>query len=552
MGIRKTAAALLAFSVFTAGIAGCSVVSNANEERIESIPMEFVAALAAGDTAGINAVTSEYDYFSDFGQDENYEADVMAVVGYAIARTTITNESEPLFGVDDTSAQMDVNVSYIDLSRFMSDRDTTYMSLDEYRESLEVYDRFEEKEMTLEFVFNDVTGQWGLTKESARQITRLFIAEMDMIVAPTVLTREEAMSIVQACLGDLSRTGASDVIQDYDINDYRIYDNIIERGEGSNSAAALTRFVKAYISYVLDHDYTIEEDGAYTFTLSGVAPSSDELYNLLTTDEFLVEYYANNIRNYNLGMNTDASWDSQSTLIYDTLTAAVPDLEPEDYELTLAVDPYGGYQTVRLTGDLIFDPGRGIFEAEHSIGLDQTMRCIEDAIDLLYSRNEIPEYFRDAMLENITPESLGFVTDEDTISPLGHPNQAVGTYEQEPEWEEEDYVYGHSNPDENGIWMYYIKSPDVLDTVAYYVDETGIWITCYFTEPFTEGTVLENDWYFNNDPYLEDDTYEVVRSREDAIELYLECDMLGSGGEYRLEVHEQGSREVLAYVILYG
>ena len=552
MGIRKTVASLLAFSVFTTALAGCSVISNSKAEIIESIPMQFVTALAAGDTAGINAVTTGYNYMSDFGQDENYDPDVMAVVGYAIARTTITNDSEPLFEEGGDEAQMDVTVTYIDLSRFMADRDSTYMTTEEYRASLEVYDRFEEKELTLEFVYNPDYDQWYMTKESSRQITRLFIAEMDMIVAPVDLSREDAMLMVQNCLGDLARTGTSDVLYDYDIDDYRIYDNIIERGEGSNSSAALMRFIKAYISYVLEHDYTIEEDGSFTFTLTGVAPSSEQLYELLTTDEFLVEYYANNIRYNNLGMNTDYSWDSQSTLIYDTLTAAIPDLDPEEYQVNLTVDPYGSsYRTVTLTSDLIIDPGRGIFEAEHGIGLEQTMRCIEDAILLLYERGEISEHFMELMLENITPENLGFTADDETISPLGHPNQAVGTYEQESDWDEDnDYVYGHSNPDENGIWMYYIKSPDILDSVTYYVDETGIWITCYFVEPFTEGTVLENDWYLNDEIYLEDDTYEVMRSREDAIELYLECDILENGGSYCLEVYQEGSRQNLAYVVL--
>ena len=60
---------------------------------------------------------------------------------------------------------------------------------------------------------------------------------------------------------------------------------------------AYENFISSYVGYILDHDpdFVLEED-PYDYTLLGSAPSADDLYAALTTDEFLTEYYANFIR----------------------------------------------------------------------------------------------------------------------------------------------------------------------------------------------------------------------------------------------------------------
>jgi hypothetical protein len=159
---------------------------------------------------------------------------------------------------------------------------------------------------------------------------------------------------------------------------------------------------------------------------------------------------------------------------------------------------------------------------------------------------------RDYLLNDLTPDNYGFSSDGDSVSSSGHPNQALGTYEQVPSWcTDGSLVYGYSYPDENGIWMHYSKEPGWLDTVGYYVDEDGIWITCYYDCSFDRGTTLIVDWWVNDEQVV--DTEEIVIDADGTteVEVFLPANVLIEGdGVYEMRLWEDDHSHVIAYVTL--
>ncbi|MBR1797425.1 MAG: hypothetical protein IJ757_05380 [Clostridiales bacterium] len=551
MNTRKTIAVAVALSVVLA--AGCAKNDDKDIEKLEQIPQEFLDALADEDYDELEQLVYGYSREQRNNPDNNYIRDFQL---RAASLASIEDEGEVIIHRDDLTAEMDITVSYIDMDEFAlyALSELQYSTLDEYLEALDRYEDRVEEEVPLEFVYDEEEDEWYLSRRSAGRISGLFTSSRLILIEPVQISATEAREIFEATISELCGTGTAEAYTQVDIDVLRVYDNTSSRGQSAETYNAVRDFVRAYMTYVMEHDHEIVESDPYYLSLEGVAPSADYLSSAICTDEFMTQYLINGLRYSYLGLSLDEMWDLQSILIYNTLTEAIASAPSEAYTLSGHVQPYppdNYYSESVLTfyDDIIPEPSIGIYEAEHGISQDQYMRCMEVAINALHDSGEMPDDMYDEMISEFTPENYGYVED-DTVSPSGHPNQALGVIEQTPEWSDGSLVYGYSNTDENGFWMFYSKQPGWLDTVGYYIDEEGIWITNYYDRPFAPGTELIVDWWIDDVQVVDTQIILVEAGEESAIEVYLPTDGFPSQGVYEMRLWESNHTHVIAYVTL--
>lgn len=531
---------------------GCTVSKRKDAEQIRAIPESFIEAIAEDDSDALGELASRYDYDHDVEDFREDFPDTFKVMEHAISFTEITECSEPEIDEDGSYAKMDVTFSYIDISAFASDMATDYMKIEEYKSAIDEYAKREEKTITLKFTHDEEEGQWLLTKFSAQKIVRLFPFRAAALPDPVSVSPSDAEVYFESFMNDMAMNGYSDLVLDLDPENYRVYDNVVVRGDGEATQEAVQNFISAYMSYVMAHDYEIEHgNDPYDMTFTGSAPSTDELYQQFCTDDFRTRYYMNLIRYAFLGMDRYDMWDDQSALIYNTLTEAIPNCSPEDYELEASVSGEGcSSGSLSILGDIIAEPYRGIYEFEHGATLDQLMSCHSAAAKQLYEIGEIDELQYEEITAELTPEFFGY-SENDNISPSGHPDQAIGVYESVPEFcTDGSLVYGYSNTDENGFWMHYSKEPGWLDTVGYYIDDNGIWITTYFDRSFAEGTNLIVDWWIDDVQVVDTEIVTIEADGTTAVEVYLPSQSFPGAGKYEMRLWENNHTHVIAYVTL--
>ncbi len=557
MRFKKVAAFVLALS-FVAS-AGCNKYDDEKDsEELQEITENFVTAVSNnnGDEAG--ELTDGFDYSS---VESHIDEGIRDVVFYALKYLELNDFEVIEFNRDEGTARAEAEIEYFDFYsfRFSLDPYVHLYTVDDYHVMIDEYDGRKEKSVRLTYIYNEEDDQWVMSESSARKILRLCLASASRLYQPVAVTPEAAADLFMDYFENIAAGEFDSLDLELNLEDNRVYDNVLVRGEGEKTQEALENFISAYMEFVMDHDPQVEVSDVYSFgyTLSGYAPSSDDLYAALTTDEFLTQYYANFIRYTNLGTDLYDMWDDQSALIYNTLTEAIESCSSEPYsvygwvELNQDVYLETGDYTVYLDGGVIADDALGMYEAEHSVGQEQYIRCNEAAIELLLENGEITTFMSNALLENLEQEV------EDTFAPTGgtsssgHPNQAVGTYEQVPDWcEDGSLVYGYSNPDSNGFWMFYSKSPDVLDHVEYYLDDDGMWITCYFIDGFGSGTNLIVDWWLNDDLIVDTEYVRIGAAGQTEVEVFLPWDRIPSSGIYEMRLWEDNHSHVLAYVTM--
>ena len=327
-----------------------------------------------------------------------------------------------------------------------------------------------------------------------------------------------------------------------------LYDNRYDHGTGTKSEEALRDFVKAYLLYYLDHDFEITYQQGNRFGSKGMAPSSEDLYKALTSDEFQIEYRMYSIRYEVLGLDYDEMLEEQTALVYNTLTAAIPECEGEEHSISGGVE--GVYDELFFSNPIVKEPGKGVYEAEHGITLEQLTGVLEEAVTRLYENGEIDETMYTMLYNSINPDNLGY-TPVNTVSSSGHPNNALGVFEQSPSWcTDGSVVYGYSQPDSNGFWMFYSKEPGWLDTVAYTIESDGIWIDNYYDMTFETGTTLIVDWWIDGEYVIDTQEITVAEGLNNEIEVYLPTDEFPSSHTYEMRLWEVDHEHVISYVVL--
>lgn len=556
MRFKKVAAFVLALS-FVAS-AGCNKYDDEKDsEELQEITEDFIAAVNNNNGDEAEELADGFDYSS---VESHIDENIRDVVFYALKYLELNDFDAVEFDREEGTARAEVEISYFDFSgfRFSMDPYNHFYTADDYYEMIDEYAGRKEKTISLSYVYNGDDDQWLMSESSARKIMRLCLSSASSLYQPVAVSPEDAKYLFIDYFESIAAGEFDGLMSETDVEENRVYDNVVVRGQGDKTQEALEEFISSYVAYIMDHDLQIEVyEGAYGYTLEGYAPSSEDLYAALTTDEFLTEYYANIIRYSNLGEDIDDMWDDQSALIYNTLTEAIDNCSSEPYSVfgwvDINQDDYleTGNYTVVIDGNIIAEDALGVYEAEHSVDQEQYIRCNEAAIDLLLENGEITAFMHNALLDSLEQDVEDIFTPAGGTSSSGHPNQALGTFEQVPEWcEDGSLVYGYSNPDSNGFWMFYSKSPDVLDHVEYYLDDEGMWITCYFIDEFEAGTDLIVDWWIDDDLVIDTEYVRIRNGGQSEVEVFLPWDRIPSTGIYEMRLWEDNHSHVLAYVTL--
>ena len=558
MNIKKTAAVVLALSFVSS--TGCSLFHNDKKdaELLLGVTGAFIDALAAGDQTAAESLADGFDYVSQV--EDNYMPGTRDIILHSLQYMEVTSFGEAEFDRKNGTAEVEAEISYIDLEDFMDSGDSQYYTYEGYIERMDSYEDLAVETMDLQFTYDEDARQWLLSKGSAKDIVRLYISDIFRLTDPVPISPEDGLQMFYDYFDSVATGKYGDLPSEFDFDANRVYENVTVVGEGDLTQEALENFISAYVAYVMDHDpvFSIDESD-YSFVLHGVAPCDEDLYAAITTDEFFAEYYATMIRYNYLSLGPEDMWDMQSALIYNALADAVASADPEEYQITGYIEIFdttdedgndaSDYELV-IPGSLILEPFRGLYEAEHGVGEEQYIRACSEAVWILYRNGEITESFRDRLLAGITYESDTFVPAGGT-SESGHENQALGTYEQVPDWcEDGSLVYGCSFPDENGCWMFYSKDPEVLDSVGYCVDREGLWINNTFYDGFAEGATLIVDWWIDGELVV--DTEYVIIDHDDAteVEVFLPLDHLPDMATIEMRLWDENHSLVLSYVTI--
>ena len=514
---------------------------------ISDIPGEFIEALQEYDKDAIETYAPGLNLDEWDELDDTHIQVLQDIISYA----KVTETGEPVYYEETGSTVMEVTISYIPVSDMTRSFSGNYTSISQLRESMEEYEDDEDKTMDLDFEYDEESEKWYLAKSSARKITRLFSEDSIRRLVIADITPDEAEEIFRAYLRDIADCwDAASMPENIDVQEYRYYDDYLHAGEGPLTQDALAHFVSAYMDYILTHDPNIVRDWDYSFELNGYAPSSVDLQEALYSDEYQIGYHANFIRYAKLGMRYEDMMDAQVALIYDTLAKAIPQCGTERYNLYGNVSPYADMtDECELYGKLVNGPYS--YDNSTEVTEDQYEYYMISAIKLLLDNGEIDEAQYDNMIESALSVDEAVITDV-SVSPSGHPNQAVGTYEYVPSWETEPepvLIYGVSEDDENGFNMFYSKEVGWLHTAGYCIDDDGIWIATYFDRMFYPGNEVIVDWWLDNEQIVDTQVI-MVAELTNAVEVFLPVDEFPADAYYEMRLWEADHRHVLAYVIL--
>ena len=550
MSLKKVISIVLAASLI--GITGCKDRHEEDIKEIEKIPEQFIEALAEDDQDAVEDVSLIRNYYySTMMYRNTFRFDFLK---HAISLASIDEIGEITFNDEYDTARAEVTISYPDLAEFSLENGDDYLTLDQMYELLDsgIYET--EKTMDLKFQYKEKDGKWYLSPGSSKRIYELFTSYLWFIDDPVVAAPSEGEEMFEDMFDSIAHGDLYDIPMGLNLEECRVYDDVSIRGEGDKTREAVENFVSAYVNYILEHDHEFTNTYSYNYRLEGSAPSSEDLYEALTTDEFLVDYYMNFIRYSSLNWDLDDMWDDQSALIYDTLTEAIPHCSPEDYVFSASAYSlrYGNtddtFPFIADT-DLIIEPEFGMFVAEHSVTEDQYLRCMEEAIERLLQEGEIDDQMYEAMIEDLYSDNDTQSTGSDGTLP----NQAVNVVEHVPSWcDDGSIVYGYSDPDENGIWMSYSKQPGWLNTVEYYVDEDGIWITCIFDHRFNAGTTLLVDWWIDDEQVVDSERIYIAEDNTTVVTVSLPTDGFPDNDMYEMRLWEDGHHHVICYTTLYN
>ena len=548
--LRKITALVLVATIV--GSTGCSLNKRDDAGEITAIPNAFIEAISAEDSDAVESITSKYNYELETEDYRNFSPEVFRIVNYIISLTEIVDCSEPEINRKELTSSMDVTFSYIDIGDFVEDMDSMYLTEEEYYEVIDAYEDREEKTLTLDFVYDEEEEAWLLKRNSAKKIVTLFMSYILVLPEPQAISVSETDDMLLTYLENLTHSDYVYITLSMTTDVHDTFCNAVFGSENVWSYVLGYDFIVEYMSYILSHDYVIEHDNyPYDLRFIGSAPSGEDLYQSFYTDEFRTQFYMNYIRYAFLDMSDYDFSSAQADLVIETFTNAIADCSPEPYELYANIGELNDLGShVNIISDLFNEPERGIFEFEHGATIEDQISGFTMAADELYAIGEIDENMYEELIATFTPEFFGYEENEN-VSPSGHPDQATGVVESVP-WFAEDgsLVYGYSSTDENGFWMFYSKEPGWLDTVGYYVDEEGIWITTYFDRPFAEGTNLIVDWWVDEEQVVDTQIVTIEEDGASVVEVYLPTTGFPSNHTYEMRLWEDNHSHVIAYVTL--
>ena len=548
---RKAAAVLLSavLSISAVMTAGCGISQAKDEAMLQDLSARFIEAVKSGDEDEIEELTGkEYSYTF---KDESKAGIVMQMA----SKTEIEEYKSIQVDREHNKAKVRLKLSYFSLNDFV--RDEGYMMTEEeYTEKIDAYETRVTDYFSISFKLSE-DGSW-IIDDSA--VTRL-MSKIDRpyYIQIATISAADAEAAVEGLFAGLAEGDFDQEYYTLDLAEMRAFDDGMYNSDLLDEAVG--EFTKAYIGYIVDNGMTCEPEGsfeyAYTYNITGKAPSSDDILAYLSSDERVTEAYMAAIRiesgcSY---MTEDEIWSSMYAEIYFDLAKKIPDMDGEDYSQTIYFDTTAYDPEIVLGWSLLPFTSYDMVGAG-AVSDAQAQECYIQAVTNLYLAGELTEEQYNEYLDTSedNDEGAGDFQNEvgfiDWPGTEAHPNQAVLVYEYIPDWSDGTLIYGASDTDENGIYMHYSKEPGWLNTAGYCIDDDGITIMVTFDKSFTMGTVLEYDWELGDEDYGETEQFTVQENGQNTFEFTLPVDSVPTPGGVEFRLWEQGHSHVIAYVYL--
>lgn len=548
---RKAATVLLSavLSISAVMTAGCGISQAKDEAMLQDLSARFIEAVKGGDEDEIKELTGkEYSYTF---KDESKAGIVMQMA----SKTEIEEYKSIQVDREHNKAKVRLKLSYFSLNDFV--RDEGYMMTEEeYTERIDAYETRVTDYFSISFKLSE-DGSW-IIDDSA--VTRL-MSKIDRpyYIQIATISAADAEAAVEGLFAGLAEGDFDQEYYTLDLAEMRAFDDGMYNSDLLDEAVG--EFTKAYIGYIVDNGMTCEPEGsfeyAYTYNITGKAPSSDDILAYLSSDERVTEAYMAAIRiesgcSY---MTEDEIWSSMYAEIYFDLAKKIPDMDGEDYSQTIYFDTTAYDPEIVLGWSLLPFTSYDMVGAG-AISDEQAQECYIQAVTNLYLAGELTEEQYNEYLDTADDNGEGagdFQNEVGFIDWPGtedHPNQAVLVYEYIPDWSDGTLIYGASDTDENGIYMHYSKEPGWLNTAGYCIDDDGITIMVTFDKSFTMGTVLEYDWELGDEDYGETEQFTVQENGQKTFEFTLPVDSVPTPGGVEFRLWEQGHSHVIAYVYL--
>lgn len=548
---RKAAAVLLSavLSISAVMTAGCGISQAKDEAMLQDLSARFIEAVKSGDEDEIEELTGkEYSYtFKD-------ESKAGIVIQMA-SKTEIEEYKSIQVDREHNKAKVRLKLSYFSLNDFV--RDEGYMMTEEeYTEKIDAYETRVTDYFSISFKLSE-DGSW-IIDDSA--VTRL-MSKIDRpyYIQIATISAADAEAAVEGLFAGLAEGDFDQEYYTLDLAEMRAFDDGMYNSDLLDEAVG--EFTKAYIGYIVDNGMTCEPEGsfeyAYTYNITGKAPSSDDILAYLSSDERVTEAYMAAIRIESgcSDMTEDEIWSSMYAEIYFDLAKKIPDMDGEDYSQTIYFDTTAYDPEIVLGWSLLPFTSYDMVGAG-AVSDAQAQECYIQAVTNLYLAGELTEEQYNEYLDTSedNDEGAGDFQNEvgfiDWPGTEDHPNQAVLVYEYIPDWSDGTLIYGASDTDENGIYMHYSKEPGWLNTAGYCIDDDGITIMVTFDKSFTMGTVLEYDWELGDEDYGETEQFTVQENGQNTFEFTLPVDSVPTPGGVEFRLWEQGHSHVIAYVYL--
>ena len=548
---RKAATVLLSavLSISAVMTAGCGISQAKDEAMLQDLSARFIEAVKSGDEDEIEELTGkEYSYTF---KDESKAGIVMQMA----SKTEIEEYKSIQVDREHNKAKVRLKLSYFSLNDFV--RDEGYMMTEEeYTEKIDAYETRVTDYFSISFKLSE-DGSWIIDDST---VTRL-MSKIDRpyYIQIATISAADAEAAVEGLFAGLAEGDFDQEYYTLDLAEMRAFDDGMYNSDLLDEAVG--EFTKAYIGYIVDNGMTCEPEGsfeyAYTYNITGKAPSSDDILAYLSSDERVTEAYMAAIRiesgcSY---MTEDEIWSSMYAEIYFDLAKKIPDMDGEDYSQTIYFDTTAYDPEIVLGWSLLPFTSYDMVGAG-AVSDAQAQECYIQAVTNLYLAGELTEEQYNEYLDTSEDNGEGsgdFQNEVGFIDWPGtedHPNQAVLVYEYIPDWSDGTLIYGASDTDENGIYMHYSKEPGWLNTAGYCIDDDGITIMVTFDKSFTMGTVLEYDWELGDEDYGETEQFTVQENGQKTFEFTLPVDSVPTPGGVEFRLWEQGHSHVIAYVYL--
>ncbi len=530
---------------------GCTSSAVKDAGDIEKLAAEFIEAVGTGDEDNWKDLID--GDISDTVEELKYPD-----ISFKLASQITLDEVESVdVDRENNKAKARFRISYIDMNEFADVYiGGSIMCESDYLSSIDSFDSRDKMNLTMNFVLDETTGTWLIKKTSAEKYFDIISQTYMLSIAP--ISENAFCELITEVFEDFAEGSFETPYFTLDTDEIRVFDDFAS--DEQILADAAEEFAKAYFTYITDHGLifeNIEYYYVYSAEVRGTAPSHYEILEYISTDEVVINYYMAQIRAENApdDATADEIWMRMYADIYYALAEKIPMMSGEDYEVEMILDPTG-YELMFYEDIDFFPITKSEVYAASLITDEQDQRCYETAVENLYLAGELTgEQYEEYLAAtddwgNVTGD---YTDEEGHINWAGtenHENMAENVYEYVPDWSDGTMIYGESSVDIRGICMHYSKEPGWLNTAGYCVDEDGITVMVTFDHKFTKGTVLEYDWYINDDVYGDTQIVTVEENGQVTFEFTIPVTSIPIYGTVDFRLWEEGHSHVIAYVSL--